>query len=114
MFLTYSGSRRNLIRYNSPQPWASCEQLWLCVNIAWLEVFAHEKPACALSMSNKRAFEADLFMWFSIIYQPIGYILVFVDHQVEGCGWAGKKKSGGYPDLKNKEANKSKNPFERK
>jgi len=48
MHLAYSGSRRNLIRYNSHQASADCEKLWICVNIAWLEVFAHEKPACAL------------------------------------------------------------------
>ena len=49
-YIVYSGSRRNLIRYNSHQAKIDCAKLWLCANIAWLEVFAHEKPACALYM----------------------------------------------------------------
>jgi len=50
VYSSYAGSRRNLIRYNSPQARVHGKKQWLCVKIAWLEVFAHEKPACALYM----------------------------------------------------------------
>ena len=77
-YLSYSGFRRNLIRYNSHQSRANGEKRWLCVKVAWLgraapscaalhkhirvqKVFAHEKPACALSKFSQQIFESTSF-----------------------------------------------------
>jgi hypothetical protein len=44
------GSRQEFIRYNSHQTKLSGLSCRDCVKTAWLEVFAHENPACALVM----------------------------------------------------------------